>query len=768
MAEFSLKVLADIRDAQKSIADFASATKKLFVTGLGIGIAVTAAKELADALAAPIAEASEAEKAFESMNVALKLSGQFSESTSASFSDLAASLQATTTFTDESVQGALTLAVNLGATAEQAKSVTKAAADLAAVTGVDLDTATQALTKSLQGQGQQLNRLIPQTRNFNEEALKSGAALDFVASRFSGAAASQAQTYSGAIAQAKNAFSDLQESIGTFITKSPIVILIIKTAGELFNQFTSFIEANRDQINKFVGQALVFLIEALSFVIKRIGEVVLAVGFMSAAFLKAFVAIQKSISFLTEATNPVIDGLVQILTVATATLVDFLKLLTFTPGVAKVFGIVGADVELMRKGLAKASDKVIELGASFKSKDIQNGFVNIATNAADAIEEGSFKTSEFLNNLGANIDSFGQKASGLVGKVQESASKAIKNAAPTEPQIDWDAIEKKFKEAFQKGVENPFKSLFEAGGLKFKQIIVDAKDAELIGAATALTKSISEGAEGARKSVVAALTTAATAFLGPVGQALGPVFDMLSQGPEKVRQMITEFITAIPKVLQNIILAIPALVIAVVNAIPVLIDGLLLAIPTIINELVNAIPILIEAIATLSPRIIDAIILNLPAIVSALAFLMPQVSIALTTALIAQAPNIALSFAQAFVLQVPRIVQAIAEGVKNSVSNLGRSIGKGGLGGAIGGIGKKFGFAQGGMIPGGFPNDSFPARLTSGEAVLSGNTVEKLEQFLASGGGGGGAGTVVVKLMLGEQELAETILNLNRQGYRLA
>jgi hypothetical protein len=51
----------------------------------------------------------------------------------------------------------------------------------------------------------------------------------------------------------------------------------------------------------------------------------------------------------------------------------------------------------------------------------------------------------------------------------------------------------------------------------------------------------------------------------------------------------------------------------------------------------------------------------------------------------------------------------------------------------IGGIFKKLGFAQGGQVvkvPSGFPSDSFPARLTSGELVVSRSTTGKLEDFL--------------------------------------
>jgi hypothetical protein len=40
------------------------------------------------------------------------------------------------------------------------------------------------------------------------------------------------------------------------------------------------------------------------------------------------------------------------------------------------------------------------------------------------------------------------------------------------------------------------------------------------------------------------------------------------------------------------------------------------------------------------------------------------------------------------------------------------------------------GLAQGGQVPGGFPNDTFPARLTSGELVIPPGDTERLSAFL--------------------------------------
>lgn len=98
------------------------------------------------------------------------------------------------------------------------------------------------------------------------------------------------------------------------------------------------------------------------------------------------------------------------------------------------------------------------------------------------------------------------------------------------------------------------------------------------------------------------------------------------------------------------------------------------------------------------------------------------------------------------------------------------------------------GLQTGGLIPSGFPNDSFHARLSSGEFVVNNALTPKLESFL-DGAGQGGYGeqldtnnTLLAQLIdimerpqelatsvvLNENELARAILEINRSNQRLA
>jgi hypothetical protein len=73
--------------------------------------------------------------------------------------------------------------------------------------------------------------------------------------------------------------------------------------------------------------------------------------------------------------------------------------------------------------------------------------------------------------------------------------------------------------------------------------------------------------------------------------------------------------------------------------------------------------------------------------------------------------------------QAPNIAAAIIKAIPNAV------------GGGVRGVGRLARFATGGQgfvksVPSGFGNDSFPARLTSGELVVDRSTALKLKDFL--------------------------------------
>ena len=204
---------------------------------------------------ASIAAASEQETVTRRLEAALFASGQEVENNTIKIKELADELQATTTLSNEAVEAQAAFALSLGATADQISPLIRASADLSSALGVSLQSATQQLSRTLQGDlSARLAQIIPELRGFTEEQLRAGAAVDFVAQRFAGFAASEASTFAGSLTQLSENFADLQKAFGQFVTESTIVRNSIQLINEGVQSISGFLENIQPQVTAF-GEA---------------------------------------------------------------------------------------------------------------------------------------------------------------------------------------------------------------------------------------------------------------------------------------------------------------------------------------------------------------------------------------------------------------------------------------------------------------------------------------------------------------------------------
>ena len=200
-----------------------------------------------------------------------------------------------------------------------------------------------------------------------------------------------------------------------------------------------------------------------------------------------------------------------------------------------------------------------------------------------------------------------------------------------------------------------------------------------------------------------------------------------------------------------------------------------------IQAFIDNLPLIITAITDSIPVVIETLAANSGKIIVALSNAIPIVANRLATELITRAPDIALAFINGLIAESGRLIQSIADGVKNAISQaagfggggvrgaVSGSLVGGALGGPLGAVAgiKKFKFAEGGVVPGGAPfTDRVPALLTPGEVVLNRQQVSEIQQERQAGQQNDRP--LTVNLMIGEEQLANVILSLNRQGFRLA
>lgn len=259
---------------------------------------------------------------------------------------------------------------------------------------------------------------------------------------------------------------------------------------------------------------------------------------------------------------------------------------------------------------------------------------------------------------------------------------------------------------------------------------INAKQASAIG--VGIVGNILKGAEGAKKTLQEIGSAVGDAILPGIGGAVSEIVGVLSQGPEEVRKQVREFAKAIPQLIQNI---------------------------------AQAFPVLIEEIAK-----------NLPA---ALAKAMPQVALSFSIELIKNMPQIVKGFAQGLIDGAKAFVDEIINQIKSvgglfggdgPIADAGGFLGD--LAGEVGGFFDSLNpFATGGRIPdiGRFRGDGAVIRADAGEQILSRDLSNQLENFLAGQTQQQDQGQpLIVNLVVGQQQLARAILDLNRGGFRTA
>jgi hypothetical protein len=208
------------------------------------------------------------ENAVNSLNVALANSGKYSKATSDEFVEFAEQLQKTSKFSNDAIIQNAALIQSLGHLDEDGlKRATQAAVDLAAGLGRDLPEASELVAKAAAGNVTALGKLGIAIQAGNTHAETFSRALRAIEERFSGSAAAQVNTYSGAVTQAANSFEDLTKQVGDLIVKNPVFVETIKAANQIFQEWTGAITSQHQALAILVGSGLVTFLETMAFVV---------------------------------------------------------------------------------------------------------------------------------------------------------------------------------------------------------------------------------------------------------------------------------------------------------------------------------------------------------------------------------------------------------------------------------------------------------------------------------------------------------------------
>lgn len=811
VGEETKKIEKESKNAAKGIGKITDAAEGLFAAFL-VG-------KLKDFFGGFIDSAQESLTVTKQLGFAFAAAGQDVDSGVKNISKFADELQKTTSLSDEFV---ISIAAQIQAlkplSTVQLKQATKAVLDFSAARGISAEAAAAAFAKGISGNTRSLLQYNIAVRKSSDENVQFQRVLAAF-NENAGATDKTLGTFKGATQQLSNAYNEVQENIGRAILKSPELISLINAASR---SFFAMADAAQSGVVPAIKGFLSVMAPLVQFILPALPTLLTAAAGAAIAFTAAlgvgkiaallaslnpmvliFTAIGAAIALIVKLVLDlnakfgsfgnsvkaigiyVLDFFIQMQIAAKKALISIADLASGIPGVGKAFKESSKSAS---QGIEKLNARSAELNAELDKMTAARKIEIDAENAEkelDKVKDKQLKLElELITNVESQIKSLNDAVKNgnltqrqIIEKEYKDRTALLKQAISIGATIEGGAANLRLK--INQKYQADIAKLEEEAAAKRKQTLdSSSKDLtsfftnfqkaigegasknELLGAGiSAAVGSISKGAEGARAAVVGVIGEAGK-LLGPAGAAIGPLVDFLSQGPEKVKATIDAFISAIPGIIQNIILAIPALIMAIQDAMPLVIESLVASLPIIIDGLIESLPKLIAGAVMLMPKISTAftigLIKALPQLIDAFILLIPEMIYAFTTELINAAGD---------------FVNSLWEAIKGLIPGGGAltKTAQGDFGGAISdtlsGIGDFFGFAEGGMVPAGYPNDSYPAKLTSGEAVLPTDTVQKLESFLANGGGGAGQ-NVTINLVVGEEQLAKVMLNLNRQGFR--
>lgn len=185
------------------------------------------------------------EEALQRMESALKNSGLSVDQYSAKFQELASNIQKFTIVGDETILKNEQFALSMGVSAENMEWVQRGAVALQEALGVNLTEATKKLAGALQGNMEPFNELIPEMRNASTESEKL-AILNQKLSDYWQVAREKAETFNGALQQAKNAIGDAGEEMGKVL--APAIISLANSVKGLAEWFSGLSDTTKTLI----------------------------------------------------------------------------------------------------------------------------------------------------------------------------------------------------------------------------------------------------------------------------------------------------------------------------------------------------------------------------------------------------------------------------------------------------------------------------------------------------------------------------------------
>lgn len=294
--EFNLSVLNNQLDkALDSGIKKVSSLEGALETAVGVlagGIALKAFDSLVSGFNSIISVGKEAirgaaenEVAVNNLTNALSRAGLATEGTAQGLIEFADNLETISTLEAEAALGSLSLLASLTKLdAEGLKSATTAAADLATVLGIDLDSATRLIAKGAEGNVEAFKRYGIEIKKGSSDTETFSNLLGELNGRFGGAASSQLNTYTGSLTALGISYGKILDPIGEIITKNPIVIALFNEAKNSITETGKEVTGLVPQLQSLVKDGFIASSVAIEMLLDGLGAIAGVVQVLAGVF----------------------------------------------------------------------------------------------------------------------------------------------------------------------------------------------------------------------------------------------------------------------------------------------------------------------------------------------------------------------------------------------------------------------------------------------------------------------------------------------------
>lgn len=222
----------DLGQIQKEMGIFSRETERTFKTmgtaikgalgAIGVGLSFMEIKNQVMQLAQAYGEQEIAETRLRAI---LAAHGVTNKAVTKTYAEMAASIQATTTFTDEQVLSAMKVLTVMGTAPSQIKPATDAVLMLASAFGMDLDSAAKLVGQAMEGNVERLGRIIPALKGVEKGAMSAADVFELLRGSIGDIAAREAETYIGKMKRLENQYGELKETLGSAIVPTLTIFL---------------------------------------------------------------------------------------------------------------------------------------------------------------------------------------------------------------------------------------------------------------------------------------------------------------------------------------------------------------------------------------------------------------------------------------------------------------------------------------------------------------------------------------------------------------